>query len=126
MIDHISLAVSDIERAKAFYDKVLSAVGYKRIMDFGTTAGYGDAHPNFWISMLGDGAPAPEPQPGFHLAFRAPNRDAVDAFHKAALEAGGTDNGAPGLRPRYHPDYYAGFVTDPDGNRIEAVCHTAS
>ncbi|HYD66580.1 VOC family protein [Azospirillum sp.] len=123
MIDHISLPVSDIARARAFYDAVLATVGYKRMMDFGHTAGYGEDHAHFWIGAPEDGgacAPA-----GVHVAFRAPTREAVDAFHAAALAAGGADNGAPGLRPRYHPFYYAGFVIDPDGNRIEAVCHTA-
>ncbi|HYH18943.1 MAG TPA: VOC family protein [Azospirillum sp.] len=124
MIDHISLPVADIDRARAFYDAVLATVGYKRMMDFGRTAGYGEDHPHFWIGAPEDGsvcAPA-----GVHVAFRAPTRAAVDAFHAAALSAGGADNGAPGLRPRYHPDYYAGFVIDPDGNRIEAVCHIAT
>ncbi len=125
MIDHLSLPVSDIDRARAFYDKVLATVGYKRMMDFGRSAGYGDEHPHFWIGVP-DGGPAEgsaAAAAGFHLAFRAPSRAAVDAFYAAALAGGGRDNGAPGLRPHYHPDYYAGFVFDPDGNRIEAVCH---
>ncbi|HYG86436.1 MAG TPA: VOC family protein [Azospirillum sp.] len=122
MIDHISLPVTDIERAKAFYDKVLAAVGYRRMMDFDQSAGYGDAHPHFWIGVPPEDE-AQGPAAGVHIAFRAKDRAAVDAFYKAALKAGGRDNGAPGLRPRYHPDYYAGFVFDPDGNRIEAVCH---
>ncbi|HEY0832543.1 MAG TPA: VOC family protein [Azospirillum sp.] len=124
MIDHISLPVSDIDRARAFYDAVLATVGYTRMMDFGRTAGYGEDHPHFWIGAPEDGA-ACSPS-GVHVAFRAPTHAAVDAFHAAALAAGGRDDGAPGLRPRYHPDYYAGFVIDPDGNRIEAVCHTGS
>jgi catechol 2,3-dioxygenase-like lactoylglutathione lyase family enzyme len=122
MIDHISLPVTDIERAKIFYDAVLSAVGYRRMMDFGQAAGYGDEHPHFWIGVPPEDE-ALGPAAGVHIAFRAKDRAAVDAFHAAALAAGGRDNGAPGLRPRYHPDYYAGFVFDPDGNRIEAVCH---
>lgn len=128
MIDHISLPVADIDRARAFYDAVLATVGYKRMMDFGRTAGYGEDHPHFWIGAPEDGAACSPAgvQSGVHVAFRAPTREAVDAFHAAALSAGGADNGAPGLRPRYHPDYYAGFVIDPDGNRIEAVCHTAT
>ncbi|WP_029010603.1 VOC family protein [Azospirillum halopraeferens] len=124
MIDHISLPVSDITRARAFYDAVLAAVGYRRMMDFGQSAGYGDAHPHLWIAVPEQ--PPAGPAAGVHIAFRAASRDAVDAFHAAALAHGGTDNGAPGLRPVYHPDYYAGFVIDPDGNRLEAVCHTAS
>lgn len=121
MIDHISLPVSDLARAKAFYDAVLAAVGYRRMMDFGQAAGYGDGHPHFWIGVPPAGEQAPAS--GVHIAFRAKDRAAVDAFHAAALAHGGRDNGAPGLRPLYHPDYYAGFVFDPDGNRIEAVCH---
>ena len=122
MIDHISLPVSDIDRAKAFYDAVLTTVGYRRMMDFGQSAGYGDEHPHFWIGVPAEGEDA-VPAPGLHIAFRAKDREAVDAFHAAALAHGGRDNGVPGLRPRYHPDYYAGFVFDPDGHRIEAVCH---
>lgn len=122
MIDHISLPVADIERAKAFYDAVLAAVGYRRMMDYGQAAGYGDGHPHFWIGVPAEGE-GQAPAAGVHIAFRAGDREAVDAFYAAALAHGGRDNGAPGLRPRYHPDYYAGFVFDPDGNRIEAVCH---
>lgn len=121
MIDHVSLPVSDIARARAFYDAVLATVGYTRMADFGETAGYGDEHLHFWIGV-------PETAPGVanagHVAFRAADRARVDAFHAAALAAGGTDGGTPGPRARLHPHYYACFVTDPDGNRIEAVCHT--
>ena len=127
MIDHISIGVTDFERARAFYDAALPPLGYRRVMDFGQSAGYGDGHPGFWI-----GVPEPSPDapdgysvvtPGAHVAFAAPDRGAVEAFHRAALAAGGRDNGGPGVRPHYHPDYYAAFVVDPDGNRIEAVCH---
>jgi len=127
MIDHISIGVTDFERARGFYDAALGALGYHRMMDFGQAAGYGDRHPSFWI-----GVPEPSPDapdgysllaPGGHVAFAAPDRAAVDAFHRAALAQGGRDNGGPGLRPHYHPDYYAAFVLDPDGNRLEAVCH---
>ncbi|MGQ9371937.1 VOC family protein [Azospirillum sp. ST 5-10] len=124
MIDHLSVPVSDFERSTAFYDAVLATVGYRRVMEFGRGAGYGDGHPHFWINETAD-LPA-APVAGFHIAFRAPDRAAVDAFHAAALAHGGRDNGAPGLRPLYHPDYYAGFVLDPDGHKLEAVCHTAS
>jgi catechol 2,3-dioxygenase-like lactoylglutathione lyase family enzyme len=123
MIDHLSLAVSDLARARAFYDAALAPLGYRRIMDFGQTAGYGDGHPGFWIAAAEDGAAPLRPAPGSHIAFVARDRAAVEAFHRAALAAGGTDNGAPGLRSHYHPDYYAAFVLDPDGNRLEAVCH---
>jgi len=122
MIDHISLAVTDIGRSMAFYDAVLTPLGYRRMMEFDGVAGYGDRHPTLWLGR----AEIPEtvaPPSGFHLAFVAPNRASVEAFYQAALVAGADDNGAPGLRPHYHPDYYAAFVIDPDGYRIEAVCH---
>ena len=122
MIDHIGLAVTDLARAKAFYARALEPLGMRLLMDFpsdgsGAAAGFGDTdHAEFWI---GDGKPADH---STHVAFRAADRAAVDAFHAAALEAGGSDNGAPGLRP-YHENYYGAFVFDPDGNNIEAVCH---
>lgn len=121
MIDHISVGVADIDRARAFYDAVLAPLGYRRVMDFGHAAGYGVGRPQFWI-----GVPHKKPvshAPGSHVAFTAIDRPSVDAFFNAALAAGGTDNGAPGVRGHYHPDYYAAFVIDPDGNRVEAVCH---
>ncbi len=120
MIDHVSLPVSDIDRARAFYDAVLAAVGYTRMADFGQTAGYGDEHLHFWITVPEE---ARAPAAG-HVAFRAASREQVDAFHAAALAHGAVDDGGPGLRAHYHPNYYACFVADPDGNRIEAVCHT--
>ncbi|HYD31037.1 MAG TPA: VOC family protein [Azospirillaceae bacterium] len=121
MIDHISLGVSDIERAKAFYDAALAPLGFPRVMDFAHAAGYGAGRPQFWISVPHKRPAAPGS--GTHIAFTASDRGAVDAFYQAALAAGGSDNGAPGLRGHYHPDYYAAFVIDPDGNRVEAVCH---
>ena len=127
MIDHISIGVTDFDRARAFYDAVLAPLGYRRVMDFGHAAGYGNGHPAFWIGVSEPMAGAPEGYapvaPGGHIAFVAPDRAAVDVFYRAALAVGGFDNGAPGLRPHYHPDYYAAFVLDPDGNRLEAVCH---
>lgn len=125
MIDHLSYAVTDIERARAFYDAALGALGYGRVMDFEhegrSFTGYGpDDKPAFWI--YGGYGPA-APAPGGHTAFVAPDRAAVDAFHAAALTHGGRDDGAPGLRPEYHEDYYAAFVIDCDGYRVEAVCH---
>jgi len=124
MIDHCGLSVSDFDRATAFYDAALAPLGGSLLRLVppehagGIRAGgYGTDRPTFWLR---EGAP---PNPPVHVAFAAANRPAVDAFYRAAIKAGGTDNGAPGLRPQYHPDYYGAFVRDPDGNNIEAVCH---
>ena len=121
MIDHCSVGVTDLERTRAVFDAALAPLDFGRVMDFADATGYRPpGKPCFWIA-----APAGEaaPMPGLHIAFAAGSRDAVDRFHAAALTAGGADNGAPGLRPHYHPDYYAAFVTDPDGHHLEAVCH---
>ena len=125
MIDHTGVVVSDFDRSKAFYREALAPIGYQLLLEFpaavtGHTdvAGFGEPpKPDFWISR---GTPN---QPPIHIAFRVGTRAEVDAFHRAALAAGGQDNGAPGLRPHYHPDYYGAFVHDPDGHNIEAVCH---
>jgi len=125
MIDHTGLSVSDYERSKAFYTAALAPIGYQLLVEFpaavtGSTdvAGFGEPpKPDFWIHR---GVPN---EPPIHIAFRVDSRAKVDAFHRAALAAGGTDNGAPGLRPHYHPNYYGAFVRDPDGHNIEAVCH---
>jgi catechol 2,3-dioxygenase-like lactoylglutathione lyase family enzyme len=121
MLDHVTIGVSDLERAKAFYDAALRPLGIERLYAEGKTfAGYGAAgRAFFWI-----GAPD-EVRTGVHVAFMARDRQTVEAFHAAALAAGGRNNGSPGLRPRYHPDYYGAFVLDPDGHNIEAVCRTA-
>ncbi|CAN5131731.1 VOC family protein [soil metagenome] len=117
MIDHTSITVSDHARSTAFYTQALAAIGYQPLMEFGDAAGFGEPpKPDFWIVA---GPPAP-----VHVAFRVRTRAEVHAFHAAALAAGGTDNGAPGLRPHYHATYYAAFVIDPDGHNIEAVCHS--
>lgn len=118
MLDHIGLAVGDYPRSKGFFEAALGPLGYELLMEFGgSTAGFGSAgKPDFWIS-------SGEPAAKIHLAFRCASRELVRAFHEAALAAGGRDNGAPGLRPQYHPNYYGDFVHDPDGNNIEAVCH---
>ena len=123
MFDHASLGVANFDRAKAFYDAALKPLGYHCVMAFDGVAAYGASpeQPQLWIGQA-KGEPV-APAAGSHIAFSAPDRPAVDAFHKAALAAGGRDNGAPGLRPHYHPDYYGAFVIDPDGHRIEAVCH---
>jgi catechol 2,3-dioxygenase-like lactoylglutathione lyase family enzyme len=120
VIDHISLKVKDFARSKAFYEKALAPLGFKAMMSFPEAAGYGDTHPAFWIGGGKSAADSAEP---VHVAFAAKDRKAVDAFHQAALAAGGKDNGKPGLRPQNHKDYYGAFVYDPDGNNVEAVCH---
>ena len=125
MIDHSGFAVSDFRRSKAFYAATLAPLGVTLLMEVtaeqtgaAAHAGFGaDGKPFFWIGDAG-------PPPGqLHIAFAARSCEAVDAFHAAALRAGGRDNGAPGLRPHYHPDYYAAFVLDPDGVNVEAVHH---
>jgi len=125
MLDHLSIGVSDLERAGSFYDAVLAPMGYVRLFSK-RAIGYGkpgDTDEQF--AIIASGAEARAPGVGCHIAFNAPNRDAVDAFHAAALRAGGIDEGAPGLRPLYGAGYYAAFVRDLDGYRIEAVCHEA-
>jgi catechol 2,3-dioxygenase-like lactoylglutathione lyase family enzyme len=118
MLDHIGLQVGDFSRSKEFYIAALAPLRYTIVMEFDGVAGFGAAgKPDFWIH--GGQATAPS----VHVAFGAADRASVRAFHKAALNAGGSDNGAPGLRPDYHPDYYGAFVRDPDGNNLEAVCH---
>jgi catechol 2,3-dioxygenase-like lactoylglutathione lyase family enzyme len=122
MIDHASLGVSDLAASAAFYDAALAPLGLDRQLEFEGAVGYGSGAPVFWIGRPHNGAPI-SPPPGLHLALTAPDRAAVDAFHGAALGAGGRDAGAPGLRPHYHAHYYAAFVLDPDGYKVEAVCH---
>jgi catechol 2,3-dioxygenase-like lactoylglutathione lyase family enzyme len=125
MIDHIGFPVSEYRRAKEFYTKALAPLGYTLIMEVTQdqtgrppAAGFGvDGKPDFWIGGEG-GMNKP-----LHVAILASDRGTVDAFYKAALAAGGRDNGAPGIRAHYHPDYYGAFVLDPDGHNIEAVCH---
>ena len=126
MIDHIGFPVSDYARSKAFYTKALAPLGYSLVMEVGgdvteshaPAAGFGaGGKPDFWIGGEG-GLEKP-----LHVAILAKDRASVDAFHRAALAAGGDDNGAPGLRPHYHPNYYGAFVLDPDGHNVEAVCH---
>lgn len=124
MIDHLGITVSDLDRSRAFYDHALAPLGIKVAMMIPVNpqglkgAGYGtDDKPRFWIQQ---GVHHGE---RVHVAFTARSRADVDAFHAAALAAGGTDNGAPGVRAHYHPDYYGAFVLDPDGHNMEAVCH---
>ncbi|CAN5499312.1 VOC family protein [soil metagenome] len=117
LIDHIVITVSEFERSSRFYDAALAPFGIERLMEFPGTAGYGrNGKPEFWIRAGDSVEPA-------HVAFAAPDHAIVDAFHEAALAAGATDNGGPGMREIYHPNYYGAFVFDPDGHNIEAVCH---
>lgn len=123
MLAHISIGVADLARGRAFYDTVLATLGYSRVFDVPGAHGYGTAAaPSFWI---GEEA-GTRPNAGFHVAFEAGDRAAVRAFHRAVLAAGGADNGPPGLRPDYTPDYYAAFALDPDGHHIEAVTFSAT
>lgn len=125
MLGHLSFGVSDLERSGRFYDAVLAPLGVVRVWGSATGYGYGAPggpdrlaiFPQSTSERLAAG-------PGFHLAFHAPSRDAVDAFHAAALANGGSDEGSPGLRERYSPTYYAAFVRDPDGHKLEVVCQT--
>lgn len=125
MIDHIGIGVSDFARSRAFYIQALGAIGLEMVLEFPASeadgcdvAGFGPpGKPEFWI------AGTPPNDPRVHVAFQVDSHADVDAFHLAALSAGGRDNGAPGIREHYHPDYYAAFVLDPDGHNIEAVCH---
>lgn len=119
MLDHVGFDVSDYGRSKAFYEKALAPLGLKLLMEPAPgIGGFGDGQkPFFWIGKRG------APQGGIHVAFAAGNRETVDSFHAAALEAGATDNGGPGIREMYHPSYYGAYVLDPDGNNVEAVCH---
>jgi catechol 2,3-dioxygenase-like lactoylglutathione lyase family enzyme len=124
MLDHIGIGVTDYGKSKAFYDLALAPLGIIKVMEVtaaetghSDAAGYGADRPFFWFGRADQVTPV-------HVAFTVKDRSIVDAFFKAALAAGGKDNGAPGLRPHYHADYYGAFVLDPDGHNIEAVCHT--
>jgi catechol 2,3-dioxygenase-like lactoylglutathione lyase family enzyme len=117
MLDHVGLEVTDLDRSIPFYQRALAPLGYVLIGRFGDHAGFGVAgKPDFWIGKGAAGRPV-------HVAFRTDRRSLVKAFHSAALDAGGRDHGAPGVRADYHPHYYGAFVLDPDGHNIEAVCH---
>ena len=119
MLDHVGFGVSDYQRSKAFYEAALAPLGLTIVLEWeGAAAGFGEGRkPYFFLEF---GRPVTSP---LHVAFAAGDRATVDAFHAAALAAGGTDNGAPGVRAIYHPHYYGAFVLDPDGNNVEAVCH---
>jgi catechol 2,3-dioxygenase-like lactoylglutathione lyase family enzyme len=120
MIDHISVGVSDLQRAARFYELTLAPLGFLRLVTRPATVGFGKTYPEFWINLRADMAPVPR-ESGVHICLRAKSTDEVDGFHAAALQAGGRSDGAPGLRPHDRVRYYAAFVIDPDGNRIEAV-----
>jgi catechol 2,3-dioxygenase-like lactoylglutathione lyase family enzyme len=124
MLDHVSLGVKDLERSRRFYDAALRPLGLVRTVDFqGRGSDYGAMAGQLGVEFTITAEMVVSPLRGAHLCFRAPDREAVCAFHAAALAAGGRDNGAPGIRTQYHPDYYAAYVLDPDGHCIEAVCH---
>lgn len=120
MIDHISVAVRDLDRAARFYEAVLAPLGLTRLVTRPATIGFGKAYPEFWINLRTHMADVEQGR-GVHIALRAKSAADVDAFHAAALEAGGRCDGPPGIRPHDRVRYYAAFVIDPDGNRIEAV-----
>lgn len=124
MLDHVGILVADWNKAKAFYDAAFAPLGFTLLAEVPEqftggvkVGGYGQAKPDFWLTQNAN------PGAGRHYAFAAPSRAAVDAFYAAAMANGGSDNGAPGLRPHYHESYYGAFVIDPDGNNVEAVCH---
>jgi catechol 2,3-dioxygenase-like lactoylglutathione lyase family enzyme len=121
MFDHISFGVADIKRTGAFYDAALRPLGFTRLSDGEASLGYGEKGVKLWISKSKNPVKA-DMESGLHFCFTAKDRAAVDAFHSAALKAGGKDNGKPGIRKDYSPNYYAAFVVDPDGYRIEAYC----
>ena len=126
MIDHIGITASNYVQSKAFYTQALAPIGYTLLMEIPAeltgnqpVAGFGEApKPDFWVAGAAAGNTPP-----VHVAFRVKSRAMVDAFYAAALAAGGQDNGPPGIRAHYHPDYYGAFVRDPDGHNVEAVCH---
>jgi catechol 2,3-dioxygenase-like lactoylglutathione lyase family enzyme len=121
MIAHVSVGVKDLEASRAFYAKALEPLGMKEVRARETTVGFGKTFPEFWLNRRPD-LPRLDVDTGAHVCLGARTAEAVDAFHRAGLAMGGTDAGAPGLRPQYASNYYAAFLYDPDGNKIEAVC----
>jgi catechol 2,3-dioxygenase-like lactoylglutathione lyase family enzyme len=120
MIDHVSVGVSDLERSTRFYEPTLAALGLAKLVTRPGTVGFGKRYPEFWINLRAS-MTAVTPESGCHICLRAKSESEVDAFHLAALSAGGSSDGAPGLRPHDRVRYYAAFIRDLDGNRIEAV-----
>ncbi len=118
MLDHVGIAITNYPKSKKFYETALAPLGYKLVMEFGEAAGFGaEGKPDFWIGKA-------DKVQSTHVAFVSADRKTVEAFYNAAMAAGGKDNGKPGIRKDYHPNYYGAFVHDPDGNNIEAVCHS--
>jgi catechol 2,3-dioxygenase-like lactoylglutathione lyase family enzyme len=125
MIDHVSIAVRDIIAGEAFYTALLAPLGFTKLREWPAAAiGFGKKYPEFWINRR-SGMAEVETESGVHICLRATSTEAVDAFHAAALAGGGISDGAPGLRPEYHDRYYAAFIRDPDGNRLEALTFVA-
>lgn len=120
MISHVSVGVTDVAKAAAFYDAVLATLGFKRVMSMTHANAWGEKFPTFWAQKPFD-QQAPSPGNGVHVCFNAASKEAVDAFYASGLKHGGRDDGPPGLRPDYTPNYYAAFLKDPDGNKIEAL-----
>jgi len=123
MLNHVSIGVRDLAAAKRFYDAALKPLGYRCLSQSPSMLGYGADTPSLWVGATEHPVPA-NPKSGLHFCFDAPTRKSVDAFHAAALDHGGEDNGKPGLRADYGENYYAAFVIDPDGYRLEAYCGT--
>jgi len=121
MIDHVSIAVRDLAASTRFYETVLATLGFTKLADRPSTVGFGTRYPEFWLNLRPQAVPADD---GAHVCLRASRTDMIDAFHRAALAAGATSDGAPGPRPQYSPGYYAAFICDPEGNKIEAVTFT--
>jgi catechol 2,3-dioxygenase-like lactoylglutathione lyase family enzyme len=121
MINHVSIGVRDLAKAGRFYDAALAPLGYKRLFDSAEALGYGADSPSLWVMLVDRPVPADEAS-GLHLCLDALNRGAVERFHEAAVKAGGRDNGKPGVRKDYGDNYYAAFITDPDGYRLESYC----
>ena len=125
LVSQVSVGVTDLSRAGVFYDAVMTVLGARRILEHGVGIGYGRAFPVFWAAQPHDGKRA-LPGNGAHICFNAADPETVVAFHEAGLAAGGLDDGRPGPRPEYAPGYYAAFLRDPDGNKVEAMCWIAS
>lgn len=125
ILSHVSVGTNDMPRAVAFYDAVLPVLGCKKLMEFPFGVAYGKQFPEFWVQLPIDGKPASVGN-GTHVCFIAQSKEAVNAFHAAALAAGASDDGPPGPRPQYSPGYYGAFARDPDGHKVEAVYFDAS
>jgi len=125
MLNHVSIGVRSLRAAKSFYEQTLTALGYRCLSEDAGSLGYGRTSVVFWVLQTDRPVPK-EPKSGLHFCFDAPNRDSVDRFHAAGLRSGGTDNGKPGIREDYAADYYAAFLEDPDGYRVEAYYRHAS